>query len=290
MKHERSETQTPDGCMLRVEQWEPQGQVRCVVIVSHGAGEHVGRYASLAEDLESIGARVIGPDHRGQGESGGKPGHIESFDVYGADLAHVMQEAAEARPDEAPGKLPWFLYAHSMGGLIALNALVGGLVPFELRGAVISGPLLRLSMPAPTLKVWLGKIAAFLAPKLTLPSDIPPEFISRDPDQVARYVADERRAGVVSARWFQRMNQAVAKVCEGVHALELPLYWYAGTDDKICDHTASQEAFSTLPDPQGQDQTLQLWDGYYHELHNEPAELRAPVIDTIRTWIADRID
>ncbi|MBV1856884.1 MAG: lysophospholipase, partial [Nannocystaceae bacterium] len=73
MKHERREIETPDGITLRAESWTP-ADIRCVVVICHGAGEHVGRYADVAADLESIGAWVIGPDHRGQGESGGAPG------------------------------------------------------------------------------------------------------------------------------------------------------------------------------------------------------------------------
>ena len=75
-----------------------------------------------------------------------------------------------------------------------------------------------------------------------------------------------------------------------VAGVTTPLYWYVGTGDKICAHEASQEAFATLTAPEDNDQTLQAWGGYYHELHNEPPELRKPVIDSIREWIAARID
>ncbi|MGH1341604.1 MAG: lysophospholipase [Nannocystales bacterium] len=289
MKHERREIETPDGITLRAESWTP-AEIRCVVVISHGAGEHIGRYADVASDLEEIGAWVIGPDHRGQGESGGAPGHIESFDQYGHDLVAVMDAYAKERPDAKPGVVPWFVFGHSMGGLIVLNALVADILPSDLRGVLLSAPLLRLALQPPTLKVWLGKFAALVAPGMTLPSGLDPKDISRDEDQVARYAADPRRVEVVSARWFQQMNAARVRVLEGVRGLKLPLYWYAGTGDKICDHAASLEAFSTLPTPEDNDQTLQSFEGYYHELHNEPPELRKPVIDALRNWIAARID
>ena len=145
MKHERRKIETPDGIELRAESWMPD-EVRCVVVIAHGQGEHVGRYAPLAADLESIGAWVLGPDHRGQGESGGKPGHIDSFDVYGHDLVQVMNTYAEEHPEAKPGVVPWFVYGHSMGGLITLNALVADILPEWLRGVVLSAPLLRLAM------------------------------------------------------------------------------------------------------------------------------------------------
>lgn len=284
MKHSTQEIQTPDGTSLFVERWDPEGDVRCVVLISHGAGEHIGRYGDVAADLEALGAVVLGPDHRGQGKSGGKPGHIDSFDVYGRDLRCVLDSAGDV--DET---IPRFVFAHSMGALILLQALVEGLLPDSLRGVVLSGPLLRLAMPAPGWKVALGKVAAFVAPGLSLPSDIPPEFICRDEEQVERYRSDARRVGVVSARWFQRMNQAAANVSAKASGLELPLFWYVGTGDKICDHTASEEVFATLPAAQEHDQSFRAFEGYFHELHNEPAELRAPVIGAIRSWIEARL-
>ena len=290
MKHERREIETPDGIKLRAESWMPEGEIRCVVVIAHGQGEHIGRYAPLAEDLESIGAWVLGPDHRGQGESGGKPGHIDSFDVYGDDLVHVMKTYADARPEAKPGVVPWFVYGHSMGGLIALNALVAGIFPTWLRGVVLSAPLLRLAMQPPAFKVMLGKVAAYVMPGLTLPAELDASHISRDPEVVKAYVDDPRRVGIVSARWFQRMNQARQRVIGGAPKITLPLYWYVGTGDQICDHRASLETFATLTAPEDNYQTLQSFEGYYHELHNEPSALRKPVVDSIREWIAARID
>lgn len=289
MQHERREIETPDGITLRAESWKPR-DVRCVLFVSHGAGEHIGRYAPLAEDLAAIGVWLIGLDHRGQGESGGKPGHIGSFDQYGQDLVLVMNAYVEAHPELQPGTVPWFVFGHSMGGLIVLNAQVAGILPEWVRGLVLSAPLLRLAMQPPVLKVWLGKVAAWVAPALALPAGIDPADVSRDPDQVARYAEDPRRIDVVSARWFQRMNQARARVVAELSGCTMPLYWYVGTGDKIVDHTASVEAFATLPAPEDHDQTLQSFEGYYHELHNEPPELRKPVVDSVREWIAARID
>ncbi len=289
MKHERREIETADGTKLQTESWTPD-EIRCVVVIAHGGAEHVGRYAPLAKELESIGAWVIGPDHRGQGESGGKPGHVESFDVYGHDLVQVMDAYAQTRPEAKPGKVPWFVFGHSMGGLITLNAAVAGILPEWIRGAVISAPLLRLAMEPPALKVMLGKFAALVMPGLSLPAGLDTNHISRDPEQVKIYDEDPRRITVVSARWFQRMNDSRLRVMEEASSITLPLYWYVGTGDQICDHKASIEAFGKLSAPEDNDQTLQSFEGYYHELHNEPADLREPVIASIRDWISARID
>lgn len=289
MKHARRDIQTPDGITLRAESWTPE-EIRCVVVISHGQGEHVGRYAELAADLQSIGAWVLGADHRGQGESGGKPGHIESFGVYGQDLAHVMNVFAQELPESERGGVPWFVFGHSMGGLIALDGLISDILPQWLRGVVLSAPLLRLAAQPPALKVWLGNMAAVLAPGLALPAGLDASGLSRDEAVVKAYVEDARRVDVVTARWFQRMNESRQRVMAEIGAVTSPLYWYVGTGDPICDHQASVETFAKLAAPEDNDQTLQSFEGYLHELHNEPTQLREPVVDSIRDWIAARID
>jgi len=133
-------------------------------------------------------------------------------------------------------------------------------------------------------------VAAKLMPRLTLPTGIPPEHICRDPEEVARYAADPRRVTVVSAGFFAAMNQAIARVESEVERIPIPMRWAVGTGDKICDHEAMLRVFRSIDDARAQDQTLRIWEGYYHELHNEPADLARPVHQDYRTWILERLD
>ena len=43
---------------------------RAIVQVSHGIGEHAGRYAALAADLNAADFSVVADDHRGHGRTG----------------------------------------------------------------------------------------------------------------------------------------------------------------------------------------------------------------------------
>jgi alpha-beta hydrolase superfamily lysophospholipase len=288
--HAEQTLETPDGARLRVEQWTPEGEVRFVVVISHGGAEHVRRYEQLAGELGRHGGLVFGADHRGQGRSSGPRGHVDHFETYAGDLRHVMLETAAALPEPMrPGTIPWFLFGHSMGGLIALTYLLDREHDVPLRGAIVSAPLLGLTMEVNPVKLAVGKVAARLLPKLTLPSGIPPESICRDSEVVRRYVADERRADVVSARWFAAMNEAIARVSREANGIELPMLWYVGTDDRICDRHATQRVFDSLTNAEQRDQTLRSFEGYYHELHNEPADLRAPVVQMLVDWIERRL-
>lgn len=275
-----------DGTSIHVETWRPAGPPTHVVVMSHGGGEHVSRYAQLAGELAEQGAVVFGPDHRGHGRSGGAKGHATSFEEYAHDLLKVMKDHIErSDASERPETMPWFLFGHSMGGLISLVYLLEHAKDLPLRGAIISSPLLGLTMKVNPLKLALGKIAAKLAPRLALPSGIPADRISRDADVVQRYVDDPLRVPVVTAGWFAAMNAAIARVNAEAKNIAVPSLWYVGAGDGICDHTETQRLFATLTDAKARDQTLREFAGYYHELHNEPPELRAPIVAMIREWI-----
>ena len=62
---------------------EPTG----VLLVSHGLGEHSGRYGNVVDALLPDGWAVYGLDHRGHGRSGGRRAHLDAYAYPAADLA-----------------------------------------------------------------------------------------------------------------------------------------------------------------------------------------------------------
>ncbi len=153
--------------------WRPAvGRPKCVVVISHGYAEHSGRYEHVAERLcrEDVGAAVIGVDHRGHGRSEGERVMISDVAEYAADLnaAAAMQcrrngcerpracRAMQAKPGRvgraagplpisltcrsrsAGDGLPRFIVGHSMGGLVALHAVLADQTAW--RGVVLASP------------------------------------------------------------------------------------------------------------------------------------------------------
>jgi len=55
-----------------------------------------------------------------------------------------------------------------------------------------------------------------------------------------------------------------------------------GTADKLT-YPSGSEDFARLAGNAGSDVTLKLWDGLYHELHNEPE--RAEVFKFMTEWL-----
>lgn len=281
---------TRTGIELHSELWKPEGEPKFVVCLVHGQGEHVSRYDQVARELNAMGGLVFGADHQGEGRSGGLPGHIERFEQHADNLLDVLRDyQTHLGAALGPDKLPWFIWAHSMGGLITLTYLLDHERDVPLRGVIVSAPLLGLSMKVSFVKEKAVEILARLLPKLKVPTGIPAEAISRDPDVVARYVADPRRVTKITLAWANSLRPAIDRVEAEIKKVTLPMHWYVGTGDLICDCQDTQRVFATLPDPKGNDQSIEVWPGYYHELHNEPAALREPVIRKVHAWLEGRL-
>ena len=85
-----------------------------IALIVHGLGEHGGRYGTVAEALTAAGIETHAYDHRGHGGSGGRRGHVEQWSQLHDDLAERIQRLRADQPD-----LPFVLYGHSLGGMIA---------------------------------------------------------------------------------------------------------------------------------------------------------------------------
>ena len=195
-----SSFETSDRTSLWVRQWMPEGEPCSVIFVAHGGADHGGRFTHLAKRWSSQGALVVAHDHRGQGRSGGPPGHVDSFAQYWNDLNELQ---AKIRQEAKVEHLPWFLFGHSMGGLVTL----GYLCEFQSsasslpRGAIVSAPLLGLAMKVNPFKELLGRIMLRIAPTFAVDPKLPAEYLCRDAAVVEDYRSDPKRTRVVSAGW-----------------------------------------------------------------------------------------
>ena len=98
MNHEEFGWLTDDGLKIYAQVWLPEDEVRAVVCLVHGLGEHSGRYKQLPIDLNDSGFVLIGYDQRGHGKSEGKRGHTPSYEAYLSDITKLLQESAKRFP------------------------------------------------------------------------------------------------------------------------------------------------------------------------------------------------
>jgi len=265
--------QASDGTWLHGKCWQPEAAPSAVVCLVHGLGEHGGRYSHMAHYLVSHGYALLAFDLRGHGESGGQRGHSPSYGRVMADVDDFLSEAARRFPDR---KL--FLYGHSLGGNLALNYALRRRP--ALAGVVATGPLLRLAFPAPVAQMALGRTMRRIRPSLSMRNGLERAALSRDPQVVKAYSDDPLVHDRLSARFGMDFLDAGEWAMQHAAEFPLPLLLMHGSADRLCSSPASQEFSAKV----GALCTLRIWDGFYHEIHNEPEQ--AEVFAYLLDWLA----
>ena len=218
-----------DGQPLFLRDW-PLPQARGAVLVVHGLGEHSGRYQRLAQWFNQRGYAVRGYDQRGHGRTPGRRGSLRHGDDLLEDLATVYHDYAGGLPC-AP-----LLLGHSMGGLVALRAVLDGR---------IAPPALLLSSPA--LRSWespwmirLARVLSRVAPNLPLRSGLDFDQLSHDPQVAADYRSDPLRHGWITPRLADFIFRAGAACIADAASLALPTLLLVADSDELVDPSGSR--------------------------------------------------
>ncbi len=268
---------TSDGLEIFAKSWQPDsGNIKGAITLVHGMGEHIERYDHVAEILTAEGYAMLGYDHRGHGKSEGNRGHIPSYEQFLDDVAQTVSQTKDLFPD-----VPQFIYGHSMGGCLVANYLIKRQP--DLKAAVLSAPYFRLTTPAPSLKVSFGRLTQNLVPKLTLPTGLNADHISRDKEEVRKYVNDPLVHDKISAKMGISVVDAGEYAIAHSGKIKVPTLVLHGSGDKITDSKASV-AFAKNAGPEVH---IKLHDGLYHEIHNEPE--KPAVFKDIIDWLNSHV-
>lgn len=246
--------------------------IKGVICLIHGIGEHSGRYHHVAEYLTRAGYAVMAIDLRGHGKSPGRRGYIESYDTFMDDVSALINQAMKSYP-----KLPCFLYGHSMGGNLVLNFALRRKP--QLAGVISSSPWLKLTFDPAPLKVKLGLTMNKLWPAFSQANKLEVGHLSHDPKVLEAYQNDPLIHSWISARLFAGCYQAGLWAIKHANQLTLPLLLMHGSGDRITAAAGSKQFARQIPAKC----TLKIWDGLYHELHNEVNHQE--IIDLIIKWM-----
>ena len=256
---------------------------RAAVVIAHGMVEHPGRYDDLASFFNAHQISVYAICHIGHGEDAQVLNHMGKgdFDRCVANLNYLVKLA------RSESRAPVVLLGHSMGSFMAQHYItrydnLDGLI---LSGSTTAAPLVKIGAV-------LARVMCALSPDKTKPSpflnsmafgsynkafpDAKTDFdwLSRDEEQVQKYIDDPLCGGICSVSFYQNLTAGMASM--GKPALlekinrELPIYIQGGGMDPVSNMGQGLYSLKQQYDALGIKRVkLDVYQGARHEIFNE---------------------
>ncbi|XP_042212007.1 monoglyceride lipase-like [Homarus americanus] len=270
------------GKRIHCSYWRPSDdvQIRGLVFICHGFGEHLQWYEDLALRLTATGLLAFGHDHVGHGRSEGVRGYVDSVDDYVTDVLQNYDDVRSGYPG-----LPCFIVGHSMGGMITIKC--GLARPHYFDGVVLMGPLIKAnSAEATPPKIFLARLVARILPYLAV-AKLKLDHVTRDEDMKSRMRKDPLRyQGGIRARWAMAGIETLLYFENHIPEVEWPFLILHGEKDQLCAPEGSQ---MLLDQAKSSDKTLKMFPLAYHHLYLELPEVRHEALQDTVDWITARI-
>jgi alpha-beta hydrolase superfamily lysophospholipase len=275
-----------DGSQIAAYRWDPAGEPRAAVQLTHGMGEHARRYEHVATALTDAGFVVYAQDQRGHGASA-DPDLLGDLGAGGwnALVDDIGLLSARIRA-EHPG-LPLILLGHSMGSFAVQQYLLDH--SDDVDGVALTGTaVIDLLEPALDLDQPLD-LTMFNAPFQPARTDY--DWLSRDEAAVDAYLADPLCGFGIDTESAKSMFVGARRLADPdqLAALRsgLPVYIAVGEADPV---NGALTLLTPLTDRLAAagltDVTLVTYPEARHEVLNETNS--AEVIASLIAW-ADRV-
>lgn len=277
--------------LLRARTMPHKGTIICL----HGRNECIEKYFETSNDLADQGFHVVTFDWRGQGASSrfikdSAKGYISDFKQSRDDLNHVLEEIVLP---ECNG--PYFVLAHSTGGLIALTAahsLMGRISRIILLAPFLGMSNVPLSTEAAgiisTILKWIGLGRIYMAggPRPREAKPFEQNVLTSDQKRYARNMSLFTKAphlflGGPTVSWVSAATKAMRQVRKETYLakLHIPLLIITAGRDQIVDNKVTREVAEMIPACK----VIEI-DGAQHELLQEKDYYREQAMAAIKAF------
>lgn len=284
--------------------YEPPEDVTPIGIIQfcHGMSEHRKRYSEIGQFFVDNGWIFCICDHLGHGDSINDKSELGYFGEKNG-YRFLAADAAKCSTllQKKYGNLFFCIAGHSMGSFVVRDYL--SRFPDLPDAAIIMGsgsstPLIKLgkTVTAMTARIKGGKYKSALLDKLAFGSYndriksplTKSDWLSRDPNAVAKYIADPLSGFLFTAAGLTDTSRLVCEVTTPKWAYSLnkatPLLILSGDADPVGDYGKGVLKIKSLVDAAGVlNASCKLYPGARHELFNETC--RNAVLDDIITWL-----
>ncbi|WP_415228923.1 alpha/beta fold hydrolase [Psychromonas sp.] len=274
-----------DGREINLYQWLPEGKPLKVILLSHGMGEHIERYADFATACNQNGIAVIAANHRGHGPDAPILGYFaetDGWDLVLSDIARIVKHITDSFTVNP------ILFGHSMGSFVArhyaskhgksLSGLVlcgsnhqGGLL---VKVGLLAAKLERMRIGKSTPSAFLDKLSFGDFNKKIKPLRTKQDWLCRDPKIVDQFLADPYCGFICTPQfWIDflgGLNEMSKTKAFKAIPKNLPIYLISGDADPVSRYGAGlSELKQKLLQSGSRNVTAHLYAGARHELLNE---------------------
>lgn len=287
---------------LHVVIWEPETEPKAILQISHGMVEYVERFAGFAGWLNRQGILVIGNDHLGHGKTASCD---EDLGYIGAEKSKTIVDDLHSVTVNAKmkyGKIPYFLFGHSMGSFMARRYLMT--YGDELDGAILSGTGYT---PTSVLNVvgfvagWLKMIhgeryrSPFLK-KLSFTGYLdhienprtPNDWLTHDEAIVDKYNADKFCTYTFTINGYQTLFGTLRYIQKPKNVekipKDVPILLISGKEDPVGSYGEGvKKVYESYQAAGIKDVSMHLYEGKWHELTNEIG--KEEVFEDVKEWM-----
>jgi alpha-beta hydrolase superfamily lysophospholipase len=241
---------TANGVSLFVYRWLPNAPPKAVVQIVHGLAEHAARYARVAEALCSAGYAVYADDHRGHGRTARTPAELGLFaerDGWTKGINDLWLLNRRIATDHLG--LPIVLLGHSLGSFMTQYFICE-------HGEALAAAVLSASngKPPPIVALVLARLerlrlgqrghsplmqALFFGAfnKPFAPARTPFDWLSRDTEEVDKYIADPLCGFESTVQLYIDVLQGLRETAKPSRQAQipktLPIYIFNGSRDPV---------------------------------------------------------
>ena len=296
-----------DGHRLFFRVWRSEGECKASLHLLHGMAEHSLRYDSFASYLNTLGITVYAQDHRGHGLT--KEEDEKGWFAYKDGWMTIAQDSWQLDQvimEECQG-VPHFLMGHSMGSFLARTVATEHPAAFDaliIMGSGASKGLLGKvgrTIALRHVKKYGSKMPDHKLDKLSFGSynrkvenkRTPFDWLSRDPNEVDKYIADPLCGFVCSSQFYADLVEGVETANDFSRMKKLrknmPVLIISGDADPVGDYGKGINKIYKLYKKAGlEDVTLRLIPGGRHEILNESDKKETS--EYIGSWLKKQIE